>query len=205
MMDKKKDIIKTTIKIISIYGIQKTSFTLIASASKLKSHTIFQIFPTKEILVLAVLETLWKDYQKKLYSAYETEDLIEVKLKKAIQIRHRFLKRYFMFNLWDYNSYMPFGVGQIQDYLTIIKNQEIDFFHNIFKDLRFKKEITNPDSRHYAVFFLDLMIGLTLNKLGSNSFPKISKSELEEILSHQLNLIQIYIQGIKPIRSAIAV
>lgn len=194
---KREKILESAYQQFLHYGYSKTTMNEIAGALSMSKALLYYYFPDKSQLYIAVTRKLANDYLKTLKdNLSQISDLKEVFVFQ-INNHHSFIVN--NYNFFDFirlnEQSLPDTIWEIVDE---IRQAEMDLLGKAITDEADKGLINQVDNpREIVDLLLDALQGVRVSAMGhkKTTFPK--KEHLDEIHEKRLQLVDIFIRGLK--------
>ena len=179
------------------YGYSKTTMNEIAGALSMSKALLYYYFPDKSQLYIAVTRKLANDYLKTLKDNLSQISDLKEAFVFQINNHHSFIVN--NYNFFDFirlnEQSLPDTIWEIVDE---IRQAEMDLLGDAIIAAADKGVINRVDNpREIVDLLLDALQGVRVSAMGhkKTTFPK--KEHLDEIHEKRLQLVDIFIRGLK--------
>lgn len=192
--DKKREIIEAAIKRFSHFGIAKTTLSEIADDLQMSKANLYYYFQDKWSLLEAIAEVLIHESNKRINEDLDPTSPIATQLKQILKIKLELMQKYKLLtkNLSEVNV-LDAKVKKIAK--KVFEAETALIQQVIFNGIKSGK-IETIDAFETSKLYVTTLRGLGMCGVYANPSPVLEMETLEEIHQQQLQLTDIFVNGI---------
>ncbi len=192
---KQEFILEAAIKRFSHFGINKTTLTEIADDLSVSKQSLFYYFPDKQSLIAAVEERIIEEYIDMLGKACDRAANLEEALLEMIDIRSRFVKKYYMLALQFQGNEAVAGAPAIGSIKQKLRQKELALLVMLFEKGIAVKELKPLDALKTCSLILETLSALAYCMQDRTMIP--DRETFAASSQKQKEIIQLFYNGLR--------
>lgn len=194
-MVKQEHILEAAIKRFSHFGIQKTTLTEVADDLSMTKQTLYYYFPDKQSLIAAVEEKITTEYIDDLTNEINGVSSVEMALLKMIEVRQKFLERYFMLAEQVRGNEVLMSCTAVVDVKKKLHEREVLLLVELFRNGAASGELKPFDVEKTASLLLDTFTAFSHCINDKKGLPE--PQDFKAVFQKQKDLLHIFYNGLK--------
>ena len=192
--DKKREIIEAAIKRFSHFGIAKTTLSEIADDLQMSKANLYYYFQDKWSLLEAIAEVLIHESNKRINEELDPTSPIATQLKQILKIKLELMQKYKLLtkNLSEVNVLD----AKVKKIAKKVFEAETALIQQVISNGIKSGKIQTIDVLETSKLYVTTLRGLGMCGVYANPSPVLEMETLEEIHQQQLQLTDIFVNGI---------
>lgn len=192
--DKKREIIEAAIKRFSHFGIAKTTLSEIADDLQMSKANLYYYFQDKWSLLEAIAEVLIHESNKRINEDLDPTSPIAAQLKQILKIKLELMQKYKLLtkNLSEVNVLD----AKVKKIAKKVFEAETALIQQVISNGIKSGKIETIDALETSKLYVTTLRGLGMCGVYANPSPVLEMETLEEIHQQQLQLTDIFVNGI---------
>lgn len=192
--DKKREIIEAAIKRFSHFGIAKTTLSEIADDLQMSKANLYYYFQDKWSLLEAIAEVLIHESNKRINEELDPTSPIATQLKQILKIKLELMQKYKLLtkNLSEVNVLD----AKVKKIAKKVFEAETALIQQVISNGIKSGKIETIDAFETSKLYVTTLRGLGMCGVYANPSPVLEMETLEEIHQQQLQLTDIFVNGI---------
>ena len=192
--DKKREIIEAAIKRFSHFGIAKTTLSEIADDLQMSKANLYYYFQDKWSLLEAIAEVLIHESNKRINEELDPTSPIATQLKQILKIKLELMQKYKLLtkNLSEVNVLD----AKVKKIAKKVFEAETALIQQVISNGIKSGKIETIDALETSKLYVTTLRGLGMCGVYANPSPVLEMETLEEIHQQQLQLTDIFVNGI---------
>lgn len=192
--DKKREIIEAAIKRFSHFGIAKTTLSEIADDLQMSKANLYYYFQDKWALLEAIAEVLIHESNKRINEDVDPSSPIAEQLKQILKIKLELMQKYKL--LTKNLSEVSVLDAKVKKIAKKVFDAETALIQQVISNGIKSGKIETINALETSKLYVTTLRGLGMCGVYANPSPVLEMETLEEIHQQQLQLTDIFVNGI---------
>lgn len=192
--DKKREIIEAAIKRFSHFGIAKTTLSEIADDLQMSKANLYYYFQDKWALLEAIADVLIHESNKRINEDVDPSSPIAEQLKQILKIKLELMQKYKL--LTKNLSEVSVLDAKVKKIAKKVFDAETALIQQVISNGIKSGKIETINALETSKLYVTTLRGLGMCGVYANPSPVLEMETLEEIHQQQLQLTDIFVNGI---------
>lgn len=119
-------VVKVAMRRYTYFGILKTTFQEIAKVLDVLPGQVYQCYPFKDLLTIAVMERLLQKYYRQVVNAFDTSKNFRENLLLVLKARYSFVKTHYRIYLTLESAMEQENYHKLEEVYSLVRNRILD-------------------------------------------------------------------------------